>query len=124
MMNKSRIAGLLPLFRDKPIQYSTQQQDQLSLTISDQSLSFHGKEQEVETEQNTAYTEAAQKCKFEATFEENLQYIKSYNLDEALPYMDKLQLYSDPVPSSLSRAKLKGILPYYIAMNIENIGLR
>ena len=114
VVNKSRIAPILTLFTDKPVLYTTQQPNQLNSTIPGQNMSFLGKERTFKTEENTAftetYTDAAQKCEFKATFEENLQYIKSYSLDDALPYMEKLQLYSDPIPSHLSHAQLQGIV--------------
>ena len=79
----------------------------LKLSMTSQYLPF-AEEQLFKTESGTYFTKNAANCTFEKTFEENLQYIKSYKLDEALPYMEKLQLYSDPVPNNLSQKELQG----------------
>ena len=79
----------------------------LNLSMTNQYLPF-AEEQLFKTESGTYFTKNAANCTFEETFEENLRYIKSYKLDEALPYMEKLQLYSDPVPNNLSQIELQG----------------
>ena len=102
----------IPVYRQKsdtsiePV--TTEQQSKyLNLTMTSQSLPL-ADEQQLKTENGTYFTENAANCKFEETFEENLRYIQSYKLDEALPYMEKLQLYSDPVPNNLSYKELQG----------------
>ena len=91
---------------DEPV-ISEQESKYLNLNITSQYLPL-AEEQRFKTENGTYFTENAANCKFEETFGENLRYIQSYKLDEALPYMEKLQLYSDPVPNNLSHKELQG----------------
>ena len=91
---------------DEPVT-SEQQSKYLNLTITSTYLPL-AEEPRFKTENGTYFTENAANCRFEETFEENLRYIQSYKLDEALPYMEKLQLYSDPVPNNLSHKELQG----------------
>ena len=83
------------------------EQQSIYLNMTSQYLPLP-REQQLKTENGTYFTENAENCKFEETFGENLRYIQSYKLDEALPYMEKLQLYSDPVPNNLSHKELQG----------------
>ena len=86
---------------------SEQQSNYLNLNMTSQFLPLP-EEKQFKTENGKYFTENAENCKFEDTFEQNLRYIQSYKLDEALPYMEKLQLYSDPVPNNLSHKELQG----------------
>ena len=95
-----------------PASLATKEQLKLAEKLAKEHLDL-AKEEQLIPERNASNTEADEKCEFEATFEDNLRYIQSYQLDEAVPYVEKLQLYSDPVPSNMSHAQLQSILSQF-----------